>query len=122
MKTNSQKTSRLESTFMNIAKLVGTPGADSNGYPYGLNMFVEKMPSKLARDFSLPRFLEVITAARAQSSMPLSRRISFLPLSALPLQFSQSSSMAKKTFVMYISNLHKTQMESLFLARLWKWA
>ena len=50
MKTNSQKTSRLESTFMNIAKLVGTPGADSNGYPYGLNMFAEE---KICRENAL---------------------------------------------------------------------
>ena len=41
MRTNKERSNKLESTLTNVANLVGAPGIDGNGEPYGLNLLKE---------------------------------------------------------------------------------
>lgn len=42
MKTNHEKSQKLESALINMAEMIGKPGTDKNGYPCGLNMLEDE--------------------------------------------------------------------------------
>lgn len=42
MKTNHEKSQKLQSALLNVADLIGTPKTDKNGFPCGLNMLEDE--------------------------------------------------------------------------------